>query len=290
MAMDLKLIIGIVIVTIAFLYAPVIDQTIIRSALGLAMALFIPGYAFIAALFPGKKDIDGFERAALSFGMSIAATPLIGLGLNFTPWGIRLDPIIVCLTIFTVACALTANKRRHDLTQDERFSIDFIKLYGHIKTKAFGGNASRREKNLTAVLIICILLSVALAAYVIVVPRQGENFTEFYILGPDGMMDNYPTNFYLGDQKPIIVDVVNHEYRNVDYDLVITLNNSINVTQLYSQQFTLGDNQSWEKTIGLQPDQLGNNMEMEFLLYANGNINTPYRELHLFVNVTTPRG
>jgi len=30
---------------------------------------------------------DGIERVALSFGLSIAIVPLIGLVLNFTPWG-----------------------------------------------------------------------------------------------------------------------------------------------------------------------------------------------------------
>src|SRR5699024_12451412 len=102
--------------------------------LGLVFALFAPGYAFIAALFPERGprvedtaatdgeesersaatldesvqeaaddrsglservdprragSIDGIERVALSFGLSIAITPLIGLLLNFTPFGIR---------------------------------------------------------------------------------------------------------------------------------------------------------------------------------------------------------
>jgi len=33
------------------------------------------------------EGIDGIERVALSFGLSIAIVPLIGLVLNFTPWG-----------------------------------------------------------------------------------------------------------------------------------------------------------------------------------------------------------
>jgi len=67
------------------------------------MVLFLPGYALIAALFPSKNDLDGIERLALSFGLSIAVVPLIGLGLNFTPFGIRLVPIIVSLSVFTLA-------------------------------------------------------------------------------------------------------------------------------------------------------------------------------------------
>jgi uncharacterized membrane protein len=36
------------------------------------MIFFIPGYALIAALFPGKADIGGIERVILSFALSIA--------------------------------------------------------------------------------------------------------------------------------------------------------------------------------------------------------------------------
>ncbi len=41
-------------------------------------------FKYLAA-FSEKNDLDGIERLALSFGLSIAVVPLIGLGLNFTP-------------------------------------------------------------------------------------------------------------------------------------------------------------------------------------------------------------
>lgn len=286
MAVDLKLIIGFVVVTLGFIYIPVINETIIRSALGLIMILFVPGYSLIAALFPGKKDIDGIERAALSFGLSIAVSPLIGLGLNYTPWGIRLDPIVVCLTIFTIICTLIANKRRHELIDEERFSIDFVGIYRQFRGEVFSQDKTQLDKALTVVLIISILLSIAMLAYVIVVPKTGETFTEFYILGHDGKADNYPTKYALGDDKPIIVGVVNHEYRNVTYDLVIALNDSTTITNLYTEQLTLENNQTWEKTIDLTPDRVGTNMKLEFLLYADGNMTAYYRECHLWINVT----
>ncbi|AFD00166.1 putative membrane protein [Methanocella conradii HZ254] len=287
MALDLKLVIGFVIITLAFIYIPVLNETIVRAALGLAMVLFVPGYSLIAVLFPGKKDIDGIERAALSFGLSIAVAPLIGLGLNFTPWGIRLDPIVVCLTIFTIACCLVANKRRHELDEEDRFTVDFARAYEEIKSEAFD-DKTPLDRALTIILIISILLSICTLAYVIMVPKQGEKFTEFYILGPEGKADNYPTRYVLGDRRPVIVGVVNHEYRNVTYDLLISLNDSVSVTNLYSERLALGDNQTWEKKIEVKPDHVGTNMKMEFLLYIDGNMTAPYRECHLWVNVTEP--
>ena len=85
---------------VVFVLTPVLNDTFIRVILGILLILFIPGYSLIAALFPKKDDLDGIERTALSFGLSIAVTPLIGLLLNYTPFGIRLEPILISLSIF----------------------------------------------------------------------------------------------------------------------------------------------------------------------------------------------
>ena len=50
--------------------------------------------------------------------MSVIIAPLIGLGLNFTEWGIRMNPIAVCLSAFSIATVLIANKRRLDMSAD----------------------------------------------------------------------------------------------------------------------------------------------------------------------------
>lgn len=63
----------------------VAPDSIIRKILGLAFVLFFPGYVFVTSLFPERKELDNLERLALSFGLSIAIVPLIGLVLNYTP-------------------------------------------------------------------------------------------------------------------------------------------------------------------------------------------------------------
>ena len=97
---DLLLIIILTILTVVFIKTPGLRKTFIRSILGLILILFIPGYSLIAALFPRKMDLDGIERAALSFGLSVAVTPLIGLALNYTPWGIKLSPIFLSRELY----------------------------------------------------------------------------------------------------------------------------------------------------------------------------------------------
>jgi uncharacterized membrane protein len=88
--------------------------TYIRSATGIIFVLFIPGYTFIRTLFPSKlpvktgENMDTIERVALSIGVSITFVPLVGLMLNYTPWGIRTEPIMVSLFALTIACASVA--------------------------------------------------------------------------------------------------------------------------------------------------------------------------------------
>ena len=171
-----------------------------RIPLGLVMVLFVPGYTLIAALFPKKGDLEGIERTALSFGLSIAVVPLIGLGLNYTPWGIRLTPVVVSLAIFTIAMAAAAYWRRMSLPAEERFSIQFRETIGSLKREILADEKGRLDKALTVILILTILISIAALVYVIVTPKQGEKFTEFYILGPGGKAYDYPTSVQAGNK------------------------------------------------------------------------------------------
>jgi uncharacterized membrane protein len=87
----------------------------IRYVLGIIFIFWLPGYAFIKALFPehlplrtSDKCLYTMERIALSIGMSIALVPMVGLLLNYTPWGIRLTPIVLSLLALTTLFATAA--------------------------------------------------------------------------------------------------------------------------------------------------------------------------------------
>jgi uncharacterized membrane protein len=286
MGRDLQLTIIFALLTVDAIYLPVINATFIRLALGLGMVLFVPGYSLVAVLFPGRKEIDGLERVALSFGLSIAVAPLIGIVLNFTLWGLQLDPIVVCLTTFTIICALAAQVRRYALKPEDRFAVDFGKMYKDLKEKAFPAGDSRLGRALTVILALSVIASIAMLAYVVTMPRQGEKFTEFYILGPDGRAEGLPAGMFLGEQRQVTVGVVNHEYVDVPYDLVIQLNDSGNISVLHTEQLTLSDDQKWERMVNVTPDRAGQGMNLEFLLYTDGELTRPYRDLRLCVNVT----
>jgi uncharacterized membrane protein len=77
----------------------------VRWALGSVFVLFLPGYVTVEALFPRFRELHAIERFALSIGLSLALVPLVGLLLNYTPWGVRLTPIVISLTTFTLGLA-----------------------------------------------------------------------------------------------------------------------------------------------------------------------------------------
>jgi uncharacterized membrane protein len=70
--LDLALVIFLTLLCIPFVLIPPLNETLVRLILGLPLVLFLPCYSLIATLFPRKDDLDGIERVALSFGLSIA--------------------------------------------------------------------------------------------------------------------------------------------------------------------------------------------------------------------------
>jgi uncharacterized membrane protein len=178
---DLRFVIVFVILTVVFIVVPPLSNTWVRTVLGLPMVLFLPGYALIAALFPKKDDLEGIERTALSFGLSIVVVPLLGLGL---PWSIRLIPVLITISIFTLGMCTIAIIRRRGLPEEEVFSVPFTVMFYSLRDELFNKPGTRVDRILTMILVISILASVVMLVYVIGTPKQGEKFTEFYIMGP----------------------------------------------------------------------------------------------------------
>jgi len=110
---------------LVYVVSPSSPLVVLRWVLGFAFVLFLPGYLAIEALFPKGRELDSLERLAFSVGLSLALVPLIGLFLNYSPWGLRLDPIIISLTILTIGLAVVALVRRFRLSV-ERFDLQHL--------------------------------------------------------------------------------------------------------------------------------------------------------------------
>ncbi|MDG5760444.1 DUF1616 domain-containing protein [Natronococcus sp. A-GB1] len=326
-------------------FVPIVRDTPLRAPLGLAFALFVPGYVFIAALFPEagesptaddpddttrfsgesiRAGIDGIERVALAFGLSIAIVPLIGLMLNFTPWGIRLTPIMLSLSGFTVLATAVAAHRRWELPAEERFAVPYRTWYAAGRSELLEPE-TRLDGALNVLLVLSIVLAVGVVGFAVVSPPAGEQFSAVYLLTEDDdgelVADGYPTEFTQGESAEVIVGVDNHEHETTDYTVVAVeqqtetvVNESavteaggedgnetaVNETVVTEQQelerfeTTLGHNESWHQTHELEPTMVGEDIRIVWLLFPDGEVpdepttdDTEYH-VHLWADVEEP--
>ncbi|MFC1992485.1 DUF1616 domain-containing protein [Chloroflexota bacterium] len=252
-----------------------IPSGVLRIVLGLPLVLFIPGYTLVSALLPARSSLGGVERVTLSFGLSIAIAILIGVILNFTPWGISIYPTIIFFALFVLITALIAWYRRGKLPPPERLNPT-VSL-GVPKWWRIGGF----HRALSLSLIVAILIALGCLGYVIAQPTKSEGFTEFYLLGIDGKAENYPTKVELGKTAELIVGVVNHERETTSYRIDIIMGDSeVGLVRTAA----LSDREKWEMVVSLTPPEAGANQRAEFWLYRDGE-NKPYFEDPLYLNL-----
>ena len=303
---DLALAVVWLVAGIGAIYLPILNETPIRIVLALPVVLFIPGYCLVAALFPKEGDIGLIERIMLSIGVSIAVVPLIGLGLNFTQWGIRLDPIVISLTFFTYVMILVAIYQRAILPIEKRFRIPFSAIVGRISLEVIPPGERGVDRVLSVVLMLVMIAVVLGTVYVIVTPKEGgERFTEFYVLGEKQIAADYPDQIITGQDYPIYIGVGNYEKRDMAYTIETWLlktefDNVTNISRIIAMDpndhvsFTLAHNATTIIPYNLSLKKTGYD-RVEFLLFNEGvpglevtgsdRINASYRDLHLWVTV-----
>ncbi len=243
--------------------------------LGLLALLFIPGYILILVLFPGRSQLDGIERVSLSSLLSLIIIALFGFILNLTPWGVRPYPVLIVIATITALLSLIAWYRRNKLDDADRFAVSF-----NLPSISWRGK-TLVNKALISILALALLGTIGIISYVIVVPRIGEQFTEFYILGPDGKAEGYPEELFLGKETTLTAVIVNQEHETVSYRIEVLLNGLKN-NEL--GPIILDHEEKREIMIGFRPTMAGNNQKVEFLLYIQGQ-SEAYRSLYILVNV-----
>jgi len=117
---------------------------------------------------------------------------------------------------------------------------------------------------------------------VIITPKEGEKFTEFYVLSPGGKAEEYPTNLTVGEEGEVIIGIVNHEYLNVTYQLEVRLNGEL----IDEKSIELMHNETRESPFTFKAKKAEEDQKLEFLLYRAEGVKEVYRSLQLWVDVT----
>lgn len=108
-----------VLATVASIYALPQSEpaTLFRYFLGSLFVLYLPGHSLVETLF-AKKELDQVERLALSIGLSLVIVPMVGLVLNYSPWGLTLAALVSSLALLTLSLSGLASVQK--LTTGER--------------------------------------------------------------------------------------------------------------------------------------------------------------------------
>jgi len=249
----------------------------LRIALSFICLLFFPGYALVSALFPRQGTLSLLERSVLSIGLSIAIVPLIGLALNYTPWGIRLNPILIAVASFIFAAALAGIIRQQLLPAEQRFSITLDWSWSAIP------GMSRASKILAMLVFAAVLALAGLGIYQLVKLPPVQQPTEFYILNPEGKAQDYPRQVKPGSPVNVMVTVINNEAVPAEYRVRITC---AGVTLKEAPAGKLAPGQKWAEQVSFALQSAGLNRKVDFQLYKDVAPEPYFREpLYLYIDV-----
>lgn len=244
----------------------------LRVVPAIPFILFLPGYLATSALFPKTGDLSGPERLALSLGLSMAIVPLVGLTLNFTPWGIRLEPIVISMDLLATVLILATELQRRRLG-DAAFVPDWP-----------DGRAPSKADVATVALVALAGMGGFAAVRLTLGPSHTQTFTEFAMVGPSGTLTDLPTTLAPGGLLQIRLMVTNHEDGPVGYEIRPTLDGQPLSPVAVG---TLMDGAEWNQPYtAAMPTVLGRH-ELAFDLDRTDQPGA-YRHLSLKVEVVSP--
>ena len=135
---------------------------------------------------------------------------------------------------------------------------------------------------LSVILIVTIAGSMGTLGYVIVKPKVGEKFTEFYILGLEGKAIDYPRELKVGEPGKVMVGIINREHETVSYWVKVRIdgvrNNEVG-------PLVLEHDETWEEVVSFTPHRAGDSHEVEFLLYKDKESESYLKPLRLWIDV-----
>ena len=183
---------------------------------------FIPGYLILSILFPKKKtdknSIDVIERFVIGISLSLIVISSIGIGFNYTRWGLKIPWLLFStISLFSIVLGVIAIYRWLKTKPCDRFTISLSIPWRKPRDKT--------EKIFISIIAILLIIVVILFVYSIMKQKPEEHFTEFYILGASHKTEEYPEVFKIGDNKTIIIGIINHEHRTINYTVEIWLIN-----------------------------------------------------------------
>lgn len=282
---DLWVVAGLTLLAVAAVTSGI--EGVVRTALVVPLVTVLPGYAFVALLYPrpdttrgppfdhrgdppgpgGEGGLGTPGRLVFSVLSSIVIVPLVVLGANFTPWGITRWPVLAGVALVTTGLLAGALARRHRLPVGHRARPTFIGGLGRQYTGDTAGAIA---------LVIATSLLVGSLGYAAANPPASEGVTELYLATDDvtGETESlYPAEFAVNQTRSLPVVVANREHEPTAYGLVVAQQRTgddgriIETAPITRKRFTLAHGENWSESVAVTPSFQGTDTRFVVLLY-----------------------
>lgn len=316
MPTDLLAVAGFVIIATVLLTAGVVSSLLVRAVIGFPLLFFVPGYVTVSTLFPrvssgqgstglsrlvglGNHTVTDVERAALSFGLSLALLPLLGLGIALTPWGFTRSIVVSTVACFALIGVGLATARRLSVPPTERYRTRIGRRFAAARARMFGGG-SVGSIAVNLALVLSVLLAVTTVGYGLVVPQDGERYTSLQLLTEDENGDlvasGFPSEIESGDSLSFVVGIENQEDEESQYTVVVQEQRFEDGelsgrTELRRLDYTVADNETTYEDLSITPVADEGTVRIAVLLYEGEVPETPttdtaYRSGYFWTDVT----
>lgn len=314
------------------------ELVVIRALVGFPLLLFVPGYLLLAVLFPergpsrgvesrqeeglipamnlvtenptftvGSRALTWTERVALSFGMSLALVPLIGLGLSILVGSFSLASILSGLAVYSVVGIIAGIWRRNSLPEDERFRVPFRSWATAVRYR-FRHADGVLDRVVLLVLLVSVLAAVVTMSAVLLAPQDGETYSTVALVteGDSGdlVASGYPTDFVQGEGRALTILVKNDEHVETTYTVVAEVQRVdtdggamtvLDEEEVLRVRQTVAAGDRWTASHTITPTLVGEDLRLKYYLYRGQASQDPsgenaYRDLHLWITVSESNG
>jgi len=275
----------------------------LRVLFGGAALVVLPGYVLVALLFPhrsaaaapgrlatigGPDRVNTRTRLALSFGLSLAVLPVLGILISVSPWGFSEQTVAGAFLAFVGIGGLLGAAVRRRLPPEDRFRIPIDRWTGELRSALWTGPPAQRALN--AVVLLSIGVALVAAGGVIAVPQGGQSFTDFAVLSANGdgelVAGGYPDDLETNGSATLVTAVENHEGETTTYTIVVTMerlqpdgatgganasasNDTVSGERVELQRFsaTVEPGQRWTQRHEVQPELDADSRRVHYYLY-----------------------
>lgn len=288
----------------------------LRLVLVSLLVVFLPGYAFVSAVYPrtstgaalptfdeGGRDstdpperyaVNGAERFALAVVASICISPTVAAVANFTPWGISARPVVIGLTLVVGVLVVVAAVTRLSVDPGERFVVSpgvvadtGGRLFLHDDRRRSGTGTT----TMNLLLVVALLAVAASTGFAAMSSPATDSFTEFYLVTDDpgggGVPPTYDANFSQGQSRTFTVGIENREGERTSYEVVVEVQrvdgSGMDAAVLERQQVTrfertLADGETVTVDTEVTPQLSSGDVRVAYYLYEGTAPGTPSAE------------